>query len=182
MVCFHSSLAECMEPQSCGPGDWSCASCHLHLHFPGALGPITMSRPYLFGVPADPQDPSWSGTGDRHLLSLFRTFVFHQTSEEGGPQLDWGHVVETLNKVRTGSQTPKDKGCAVSCRTFSLAESPISRSNLLGRNLMLLADVDSYQTYILVVTFANNTHLLASASHAHAAASCPGSWVQLWCL
>ncbi|MEW5313570.1 MAG: hypothetical protein WDW38_005128 [Sanguina aurantia] len=47
-------------------------------------------------------DPSWSETGDRHLLSLFRTFVFHQSSEEGGPQLDWGHVVETLNKLDAG--------------------------------------------------------------------------------
>lgn len=50
------------------------------------------------------QDSKWSETGDRYLLKLFRDFVFHQTAppgheDEGGPLMDWGHVIEALNKV-----------------------------------------------------------------------------------
>jgi PAB-dependent poly(A)-specific ribonuclease subunit 3 len=44
-------------------------------------------------------DPQWSETGDRYLLKLFRDFVFHQMDEEGRPILDWGHMVEALNKL-----------------------------------------------------------------------------------
>ena len=40
--------------------------------------------------------------GDRYLLKLFRDFVFHQCTEEGAPVLDWGHVVEALNKLDAG--------------------------------------------------------------------------------
>ncbi len=54
--------------------------------------------------PAGHQDASWAETGDRYLLKLFRDFLFHQSAPEGhpgagGPLLDWGHVVEALNKV-----------------------------------------------------------------------------------
>ena len=41
-------------------------------------------------------------TGDRYLLKLFRDFVFHQCTEEGAPVLEWGHVVECLNKLDAG--------------------------------------------------------------------------------
>lgn len=44
-------------------------------------------------------DPSWSETGDRYLLKLFRDYVFHQVYEDGSPVVDFGHVVECLNKV-----------------------------------------------------------------------------------
>jgi len=47
-------------------------------------------------------DTQWSETGDRYLLKLFRDFVFHQYSEEGGPLTDWGHVIEALNKLDAG--------------------------------------------------------------------------------
>ena len=40
--------------------------------------------------------------GDRYLLKLFRDFVFHQSREDGSPVLDWGHVVECLNKLDAG--------------------------------------------------------------------------------
>ena len=40
--------------------------------------------------------------GDRYLLKLFRDFAFHQTSEDGAPVIDWGHVVEVLNKLDGG--------------------------------------------------------------------------------
>jgi PAB-dependent poly(A)-specific ribonuclease subunit 3 len=44
-------------------------------------------------------DASWSETGDRYLLKLFRDYVFHQVYEDGSPVLDLGHVVECLTKV-----------------------------------------------------------------------------------
>lgn len=40
--------------------------------------------------------------GDRYLLKLFRDFVLHQVREDGTPVLDWGHVVECLNKLNAG--------------------------------------------------------------------------------
>lgn len=47
-------------------------------------------------------DPSWSETGDRYLLKLFRDYVFHQVYENGTPVLDFAHVVECLNKLDVG--------------------------------------------------------------------------------
>ena len=44
----------------------------------------------------------WLPAGDRYLLKLFRDFVFHQVTEEGAPVLEWGHVVEALNKLDAG--------------------------------------------------------------------------------
>lgn len=40
--------------------------------------------------------------GDKHMLRCFRDFVFHQV-REGRPALDWGHVVEALNKLDVGA-------------------------------------------------------------------------------
>lgn len=48
-------------------------------------------------------DPSWSETGDRYLLKLFRDYVFHQVYEDGSPVVDFGHVVECLNKLDVGA-------------------------------------------------------------------------------
>ncbi|DBA77365.1 hypothetical protein WJX79_005205 [Trebouxia sp. C0005] len=47
-------------------------------------------------------EPNWSETGDRYLIKLFRDFVFHQVNEAGRPLLDWGHVIEALNKLDLG--------------------------------------------------------------------------------
>jgi PAB-dependent poly(A)-specific ribonuclease subunit 3 len=44
---------------------------------------------------------AYADSGDKYLLGLFRDFVFHQGELEQGRVLDWGHVVETLNKVRS---------------------------------------------------------------------------------
>ena len=44
-------------------------------------------------------DASWSETGDRYLLKLFRNFVFHQIDAKGMPVFDMGHILESLNKV-----------------------------------------------------------------------------------
>lgn len=44
-------------------------------------------------------DPSWSDTGDRYLVKLFRDYLFHQVTEDGRPWLDMAHIVQCLNKV-----------------------------------------------------------------------------------
>jgi PAB-dependent poly(A)-specific ribonuclease subunit 3 len=44
-------------------------------------------------------DQTWSETGDRYLLKLFRDYVFHQVSEKGEPIIDIAHVLSCLNKV-----------------------------------------------------------------------------------
>ena len=45
--------------------------------------------------------PSWSETGDRYVLKLFRDYLFHQTNLDGVPQIDMGHIVSSLNKLDT---------------------------------------------------------------------------------
>jgi len=56
-------------------------------------------------------DPTWSETGDRYMLKLFREYLFHQVSEDGTPWLDCGHVVSTLIKFDAGSP---EKICLIS--------------------------------------------------------------------
>ncbi|OQS04864.1 hypothetical protein THRCLA_02937, partial [Thraustotheca clavata] len=51
-------------------------------------------------------DSSWSETGDRYLLKLFRDYVFHQVDEENRPVLDFGHIIDALNKL-DGSSAEK---------------------------------------------------------------------------
>ena len=45
-------------------------------------------------------DPSWSETGDRYMLKLYRDHLFHQVDENGAPWIDMSHIVQSLNKVR----------------------------------------------------------------------------------
>jgi len=47
-------------------------------------------------------DPSWSETGDRYLLKLFRDYVFHQVTPDGRPWLDLSHVIYCLNRLDAG--------------------------------------------------------------------------------
>lgn len=47
---------------------------------------------------------SWSETGDRYILKLFRDYVFHQVDENGNPYMDFGHVIESLNKLDLGDK------------------------------------------------------------------------------
>ena len=49
--------------------------------------------------------------GDLYLLKLYRDFVLHQRKEDGTPNLDWGHLVESLNKLDAGLQ---EKVCKLS--------------------------------------------------------------------
>ncbi|KAG7273928.1 hypothetical protein CRUP_011064 [Coryphaenoides rupestris] len=44
------------------------------------------------------KDPTWSETGDRYLLKLFRDHMFHQVTEAGAPWIDLSHIVSCLNK------------------------------------------------------------------------------------
>jgi PAB-dependent poly(A)-specific ribonuclease subunit 3 len=52
--------------------------------------------------PDDSTSMQWADSGDRYLLKLFRDFMFHQKTEDGRPNLDFGHVVESLNKLDAG--------------------------------------------------------------------------------
>ena len=45
------------------------------------------------------RDPSWSETGDRYMLKLFRDYMFHQVDENGAPWIDMAHIVSCMNKV-----------------------------------------------------------------------------------
>ncbi|XP_014671544.1 PREDICTED: PAB-dependent poly(A)-specific ribonuclease subunit PAN3-like [Priapulus caudatus] len=47
-------------------------------------------------------DPSWSETGDRYLLKLFRDYLFHQVREDGTPWIDMAHIVQCINKLDAG--------------------------------------------------------------------------------
>jgi len=52
--------------------------------------------------PGTPAAASWSETGDRYLLKLFMDYVFHQRDDSGNPVVDWGAVVQRLNKLDVG--------------------------------------------------------------------------------
>lgn len=56
-------------------------------------------------------DQTWSETGDRYMLKLFRDYVFHQVAEDGTPWIDMSHVVQCLNKLDAGVS---DKICLMS--------------------------------------------------------------------
>eukprot|EP01113_Clastostelium_recurvatum_P042577 TRINITY_DN6906_c0_g1_i8.p1 TRINITY_DN6906_c0_g1~~TRINITY_DN6906_c0_g1_i8.p1 ORF type:complete len:739 (-),score=149.18 TRINITY_DN6906_c0_g1_i8:143-2359(-) len=47
-------------------------------------------------------EPRWSETGDRYLLKLFRSHVFHQEYSDGQAVVDLGYVIECLNKLDVG--------------------------------------------------------------------------------
>jgi PAB-dependent poly(A)-specific ribonuclease subunit 3 len=44
-------------------------------------------------------DSSWSETGDRYMLKLFRDYLFHQIDSSGVPWIDMAHIIQCLNKV-----------------------------------------------------------------------------------
>ncbi|XP_050312356.1 PAN2-PAN3 deadenylation complex subunit pan3 isoform X2 [Anthonomus grandis grandis] len=48
-------------------------------------------------------ESTWSETGDRYMLKLFRDYVFHQVTEEGQPWIDMGHIIQCLNKLDAGA-------------------------------------------------------------------------------
>ncbi|CAK9297608.1 unnamed protein product [Gordionus sp. m RMFG-2023] len=54
--------------------------------------------------PEHNMDVSWSETGDRYLLKLFRDFLFYSRKHDGTPFLDLSHIIIHLNKLDTGNQ------------------------------------------------------------------------------
>ncbi|XP_041986902.1 PAN2-PAN3 deadenylation complex subunit PAN3 isoform X2 [Aricia agestis] len=48
-------------------------------------------------------DTSWSETGDRYMLKLFRDYLFHSVTEDGRPWLDQAHLTHCLNQLDGGS-------------------------------------------------------------------------------
>lgn len=48
-------------------------------------------------------DASWSETGDRYMLKLFRDYLFHSVSEDGRPWLDQAHLTHCLNQLDGGT-------------------------------------------------------------------------------
>lgn len=46
---------------------------------------------------------SWSETGDRYLLKLYRDYVFHQCEDDDTPVVDFGAIVQSLNKLDVGT-------------------------------------------------------------------------------
>uniref|UniRef100_A0A1L8DXV8 PAN2-PAN3 deadenylation complex subunit PAN3 n=1 Tax=Nyssomyia neivai TaxID=330878 RepID=A0A1L8DXV8_9DIPT len=48
-------------------------------------------------------DVTWSETGDRYMLKLFRDYLFHSVSDDGRPWLDHAHIVQCLNKLDAGT-------------------------------------------------------------------------------
>lgn len=50
-------------------------------------------------------DPTWSETGDRYMLKLFRDYIFHSVTSDGRPWIDQAHVTNALNNLDGGSQT-----------------------------------------------------------------------------
>uniref|UniRef100_A0A4W5P3C8 PAN2-PAN3 deadenylation complex subunit PAN3 n=1 Tax=Hucho hucho TaxID=62062 RepID=A0A4W5P3C8_9TELE len=48
------------------------------------------------------KDHTWSETGDRYLLKLFRDHLFHQVTDAGTPWIDLSHIVSCLNKLDAG--------------------------------------------------------------------------------
>ena len=49
-------------------------------------------------------DSTWSETGDRYLLKLFRDYILHPCADDGRPWIDLAHVVACLNRLDAASQ------------------------------------------------------------------------------
>ena len=45
------------------------------------------------------QEQSWSESGERRLVRLFRNYLFRQRTDQGNPFLSLSHVISSLNKV-----------------------------------------------------------------------------------
>ncbi|KAJ0184071.1 hypothetical protein K1T71_000494 [Dendrolimus kikuchii] len=50
-------------------------------------------------------DTTWSETGDRYMLKLFRDYLFHSVTEDGTPWLDQAHLTYCLNQLDGGTNT-----------------------------------------------------------------------------
>ncbi|KAJ8737871.1 hypothetical protein PYW08_000466 [Mythimna loreyi] len=48
-------------------------------------------------------DASWSETGDRYMLKLFRDYLFHSVTADGRPWLEQAHLAHCLNQLDGGT-------------------------------------------------------------------------------
>lgn len=99
-------------------------------------------------------DPSWSETGDRYMLKLFRDYVFHQVTEDGRPWLEMSHIVQCLNKLDSGSlEKVQINGNALNFHSETLN----------GRNLSLFFQIclmSRDEQSVLVVSYEELKHCL----------------------
>lgn len=63
-----------------------------------------MKLNYITDRPDDKGTYSWSDTGDRYILRLFRDYVFHQKDGDGRFVLDDSHVLDALAKLDVGDE------------------------------------------------------------------------------
>nr|KAG5689423.1 hypothetical protein BaRGS_012245 [Batillaria attramentaria] len=68
----------------------------------GRLARLVFKLCCILERPEFNMDPSWSETGDRYMLKLFRDYLFHQVDENGYPWMDVAHIVQSLNKLDAG--------------------------------------------------------------------------------
>jgi len=69
----------------------------------GRLFRLVAKLGFINGRPEHKRSPAWTEAGERYVLILFEHYLFHQRTEKGYPDLDMAHVIETLNKLDTGS-------------------------------------------------------------------------------
>lgn len=72
----------------------------------GRLVRLLIKLGFINERPENDRSIAWSETGERYLIKLFRDYVFHQVDENGVPVIDYGHVVDSLNKL---DQSSKEK-------------------------------------------------------------------------
>ncbi|XP_049852591.1 PAN2-PAN3 deadenylation complex subunit pan3-like [Schistocerca gregaria] len=70
----------------------------------GRLFRLIVKLGFINERPEYDYNASWSETGNRYLLKLFRDYVFHQVDKSGRPVLNLSHVVDSLNKLDLGVQ------------------------------------------------------------------------------
>jgi len=68
----------------------------------GRLLRLLLKLGFMNERPENASAPSWSETGDRYILKLYRDYLFHQQMPDGTPVIDCGHIVSSLNKVDAG--------------------------------------------------------------------------------
>jgi len=68
----------------------------------GRIARLLMKLGFINERPEYNKNSSWSETGDRYLLKLFRDYVFHQQRDDGSPNVSLHHVVDCLNKLDAG--------------------------------------------------------------------------------
>jgi len=68
----------------------------------GRLFRLLLKLGFINERPDGDMNSSWSETGDRYLVKLFRDYVFHQVYVDQSPVIDFAHVVSCLNKLDVG--------------------------------------------------------------------------------